>query len=116
MKRSSEFQWQTYDADLCSYPRFDSWHPPKRVLKKAARTLRGQRLIERNWEVHSLGESEEEGLQKWLVRPAIRLHELLPRNEIESLLDQFRRPSRDPVLGHTVSMLLTFSAGLELHG
>ncbi len=85
-------------------------------MKKALRTLRRERPIERNWEVQLLGDRGEQGLQEWLLRKGLRLHDLLPRREIEILLEQFRAPERDPALGYTVSMLLTFSAWLELHG
>ena len=112
----ARIKWQSYDANLYAYHRFDSWHLPRRIVKKAMRTLRRERPIERNWEVQLLGDRGEQGLQHWLLRKGLRLHDLLPRREIEILVEEFSAPDRDPALGYTVSMLLTFSAWLELHG
>ena len=112
----ARIKWQTYDANLYAYDRFSSWQVPKRILKKAVRMLRRQRPIERNWEVQLLGEVGQQGLDDWLLRKDLPLHDLLPPEQIEGLLARFRAHSRDPELGYTVSMLLTFSAWLELHG
>lgn len=112
----ARIKWQQYDSNLYAYHRFDSWHLPRRAVKKAGRALRRERPIERNWEVQLLGDYGEQGLREWLLRKGLRLHDLMPRREIEVLLEQFWAPERDPELGYTVSMLLTFSAWLELHG
>ena len=112
----ARIRWQTYDADLYSYHRFNSWHLPRRAIKKLTRTLRRQQPIERNWEVQLLGEQGRAGLQKWLLTEGLKLHDLVSRKKVIQLLEDFGRQDRDPDLGYTVSMLLTFSAWLELHG
>ena len=112
----ARIKWQKYDSNLYAHHRFDSWHLPRRAVRKALRTLRRERPIERNWEVQLLGDYGEQGLREWLLRKGLRLHDLMPRREVEVLLEQFRAPERDPALGYKVSMLLTFSAWLELHG
>jgi len=112
----ARIKWQPYDANLYAHHRFDSWHLPKRAVKKILRRLRRERPIERNWEIQLLGRPGENGLQEWLLRKGLRLHDLLPQREVEVLLEQFRAPDCDRALGYTVSMLLTFSAWLELHG
>ena len=112
----ARIKWQAYDTDLYSYHRFGSWHLPRRAVKKAWRAVQKESPVERNWEIQLLGESGERGLQEWLLRKGLQLHELLPRREVEDLLARFRVRKHDPALGYTVSMLLTFSAWLELHG
>jgi asparagine synthase (glutamine-hydrolysing) len=108
--------WQPYDANLYNYQHFDSWLLPKRAAKKAWRLLAGEKIIERNWEVQFGGKSGQSGLSHWLLRPGLRLHDLVSRKKIATLLETFRE---EPLLqgrGYTVSMLLTFSAWLELEG
>ncbi len=112
----ARIKWQQYDADLFTYHRFNTLHLPRRAIKKAVRMLRGSSQPERNWEIQLLGTEGAEGLQEWLLRKGLRIHDLLPKHEIEQLVARFQRMDRDPALGYTVSMLLTFSAWLELHG
>jgi hypothetical protein len=85
-------------------------------LKKAWRTLTGQRVIERNWEVQLLGETGRGGLRDWLLRPGLQLHEYVHPELVTDLLEAFYRSLLDPGCGYTVSMLFTFSAWLERYG
>ncbi len=106
--------WQVYDADLYTYQHFNNWLLPKRALKKAWRMIRQEQVIERNWELQFLGPEGECGLYHWLLQPGLRLHEFVPPAAIQELLQSFYGAPQ-PDLGYTVSMLLTFSAWLELH-
>jgi hypothetical protein len=87
----------------------------RRAGSKAWRIFRRERVIQRNWEVQFHGEDGRRGLESWLLRPGLRLHELVAAERIRELLDGFAtRP--DGSNGYTVCMLLTFSAWLEHHG
>ena len=59
------------------------------------------------------GEKGEAGLRHWLLRPGLRLHELVPKAKVEQLLNDFCVDPLKDGRGYTVSMLLTFSAWLE---
>jgi hypothetical protein len=109
-------RWQPYDANLYNYQHFDSWLWPKRAAKKAWRLLTKKKIIERNWEVQFGGHSGQEGLNHWLLRPGLRIHELVSKTKIAALLAAFREEPLKQDRGYTVSMLLTFSAWLELDG
>jgi len=108
-------KWQAYDTNLFRHQHFDSWLLPKRAVKKACRLLTRKRIIERNWEVQFGGEKGEAGLRHWLLRPGLRLHDLVSKKKIETLLEGFRVGPLQEGRGYTVSMLLTFSASLERH-
>jgi hypothetical protein len=107
--------WQVYDANLYQYQHFNTWLLPRRALKKAWRAVSGQKVLQRNWEVQFLQPAGRAGLENWLTRPGLRLHEFLPVVKITELLDSLYQQS-DGVKGYTVSMLLTFSAWLEMYG
>lgn len=108
--------WQVYDTNLYRYQYFNTWLLPKRALKKAWRILTGKKIVERNWEVQFLCPSGRAGLEQWLLRPGLRLHEFVSPNAIRQLLDDFYRAPLENGRGYTVSMLLTFSAWLETYG
>lgn len=109
--------WQQYDANLFRYQHFHTWQLPRRALKKAWRTLMQHHVIERNWEVQLLGDHGRGGLERWLLRPGLLLHELVTPAAIAELLAGFFANPRIDKRGYTVSMLLTFSSWLELqHG
>ena len=83
--------------------------------EKAWRMIRQEQVIERNWECSSLTQKAKSGLQHWLLQPGLRLHEyLFHRPQFRNCCKVFYA-SPQPDLGYTVSMLLTFSAWLELH-
>jgi len=75
--------------------------------------LSGRKIIERNWEVQFGGPGGEAGLSHWLLRPGLRIHDLVSRKKIATLLENFREDPLKQGRGYTVSMLLTFSAWLE---
>ena len=108
--------WQPYDANLYSYHRFNTWHIPKRALKKAWRILTRKPVIQRNWELQFLNDRGRGGLHDWLLRSGLKLHDLVSRESVKELLDAFYGDPSDPGKGYTVSMLLTFSAWLERYG
>lgn len=107
--------WQAYDANLYNYPYFNSWLLPKRAFKKLGRLLTGKQLIERNWEVQFLNEAGKAGLRQWLLTEGSKLHEFVTKNRIEAFLREFYAQP-DASHGYAVSMLLTFSAWLEVYG
>lgn len=79
--------------------RFESWNRLSQAIRTTLRTLRRERPIEHNWEVQLLGDCGEQDLREWLLRTGLRLRDLMPRREIEVLLEQFRAPARDQTLG-----------------
>jgi asparagine synthase (glutamine-hydrolysing) len=107
--------WQAYDADLYQYQWFNTLLLPKRILKRLGRMLGGKKVLERNWEVQFLSGQGRSGLENWLLKSGLRLHEFLPPAQIKMLLEDFYR-SPNASNGYTVSMLLTFSAWLEKYG
>jgi hypothetical protein len=89
------------------------WQLAKRATNKALRLMTGKKTIERNWEVQFTGEQGQAGLEHWLLRPGLRLHELVPIGKIATLLQNFRAEPLKEGRGYTVSMLLTFSVWLQ---
>ncbi|MGQ9698640.1 MAG: hypothetical protein ACUVRO_11690 [Armatimonadota bacterium] len=112
----ARIKWQPYDADLYSYHRHSTWHLPRRAFKKAWRVLTRQRVIQRNWEVQFLNDRGRDGLRQWLLRPGLRLHDLVSPSAVRELLGSFYANPSDSGLGYAVSMLLTFAAWLEHYG
>ena len=109
----ARIEWQPYGTNLYRHQHHDMWLLPKRAVKKALRLMTGKKIIERNWEVQLGGEKGEAGLRHWLLRPGLRLHDLVPKTKVEQLLKDFRAEPLKEGRGYTVSMLLTFSAWLE---
>ncbi len=85
--------WQVYDADLFTYQHYNTWLLPRRALKKAWRSLSDRRVIERNWEVQLLGETGRGGLQDWLLRPGLKLHEYLSPEKLAEPAGCFLPPA-----------------------
>lgn len=116
----ARINWQVYDANLYRYQQFNTWQLPKRTVKKAWREWRRhvvrRPVFERNWEVQFLNEDGRQGLQHWLLRPGLRLHEFAPPQAISNLLTNFYADPLAEKRGYTVSMLLSFSAWLEQYG
>ncbi len=112
--------WQVYDANLYRYQQFNTWQLPKRTVKKAWRELRRhvarRPVYERNWEVQFLNKDGRQGLQHWLLRPGLRLHEFASPQALSNLLTNFYADPLAEKRGYTVSMLLSFSAWLEQYG
>ncbi|MCL4849976.1 MAG: hypothetical protein KJZ78_01170 [Bryobacteraceae bacterium] len=108
--------WQVYDANLYHYQFHRNLLLPKRAWKKLRRTLSGQKVIERNWEVQFLNESGRRGLHEYLIRPGLKLHDLVAREQVQQLVDDLYHSPDSAALGYSVSMLLTFSAWLEQYG
>ena len=109
----ARIKWQVYDTNLFRYQFFTSWLLPKRAVKKAWWLLRGKQEIERNWEVQFLNSQGRRGLEHWLLRPGLRLHEFFPPAALAGLLQDFYQDPLVQKRGYTVSMLLTFSVWLE---
>ena len=112
----ARIKWQVYDADLWWYRFFHTWLVPKRAAKKAWRLLTRRQITERNWEVQFLNPQGRQGLERWLCRPGLRLHDLIPLKDLSQLLDDFYQQPVESKLGYTVCQLLTFSVWLEQFG
>jgi hypothetical protein len=112
----AKITWQAYDTDLFKYQHFDSWLLPKRAFKKAWRILMGKQVFERNWEVQFMGTEGRQGLNYWLLRTGLRLHEFVSPQKVGILLDSFYSAPLEQGRGYTVCMLLTFSVWLEKYG
>lgn len=108
--------WQVTGVDLYKGDQNSAWALPRRVVNKGKRLVTGHQVIERNWEVQFLGESGRRGLQQWLLRPGLRLHEFVPQSRVADLVESFYSDPLTDKRGYTVSMLLTFSAWLEILG
>lgn len=107
--------WQAGGANLYRYRSSRYWKLPIRAAAKARRILTGTKVLQRNWEVQFLSEAGRRGLENWLLKPGLRLHEFIAPAEVRKLLDDFT-VDPDGARGYTVSLLLTFSTWLELHG
>jgi hypothetical protein len=107
--------WQAGGANLYHYRSARYWKLPLRVAAKAGRILTGKKGLQRNWEVQFLSPDGRRGLEDWLLRPGLRLHEFVAPVEVRKLLYDFYADP-DATRGYTVSMLLTFSAWMEHHG
>ena len=108
--------WQKYGVNLFRYRYIDSLLLPERAIRKLWRKTTRHRPLERNWEVQLLGDDGRRGLNDTLLRPGLRVHELVARERIETLLRDFFAEPGVKGRGYTVSMLLTFSAWLERFG
>jgi hypothetical protein len=108
--------WQVTGVDLFKGNQNSTWSVSRRAINKGLRLIRGQKVIERNWEVQFLGESGQRGLQAWLLQPGLKLHELVPRSKVADLIDRFYSDPLADKRGYTISMLLSFSAWLEILG
>jgi hypothetical protein len=108
--------WQPYRANLYAYRYYNSWLLPRRALEKLWRSLTRQQVTERNWEVQFLCPQGRAGLNAWLLRPGLRLHEYFSPASLSQLLADFQVRSLDKEIGYTLSMLVTFSAWLETYG
>ncbi len=108
--------WQAYDADLFRYQYFNSLLLPKRAVRKAARMITRRTVVSRNWEIQFSGEQGKKGLEHFLLRPGLRIHEYYSPDSLQRLLTDFHTSAPDAGKGYAVSMLLTFSAFLEMYG
>jgi asparagine synthase (glutamine-hydrolysing) len=108
--------WQAAGKNLFKVGRPDPMELPRRAVKKGLRKLSGRRTIERNWEIQLLGRKGQDGLGQWLLQSGLLIHEFVPQPIVAELVTAFLANPLAGKRGHTVSMLLTFSAWLELHG
>jgi asparagine synthase (glutamine-hydrolysing) len=107
--------WQARGANLYCLESGRLRQLMARAAAKAWRVARRERVIQRNWEVQFRGDEGRRGLESWLMKPGLKLHEFVAPQRVRGLLDVFAaRP--DGSNGYTVCMLLTFSAWLEHHG
>ncbi|MBX3744359.1 MAG: hypothetical protein KF833_03550 [Verrucomicrobiae bacterium] len=105
--------WQETGVDLFSPAPAGVTALLHRLLNKLDRVRRGDPGWSRNWEVQFGGPQGRAGLELWLTRPGLRLHDLFPRAAIQDLLKTFAPGRSGGAEGYTVSMLLTTSVALE---
>ena len=103
--------WQATGRDLFHVSQGHDW---SRRAAGLARRLTAGRTPERNWEVQFAGRAGRSGLAHWLTRPGLALHEFVAPRAVADLLADFARDPYSDKRSYTVSMLLTFSAWLEL--
>jgi hypothetical protein len=107
--------WDVTGNSLFYHPRFKAVELSRRAWRKMWRIAARRPHVGRNWEVQFLNGTGKAGLREWLLRPGLKLHELVSPAAITNLLDGlFGAP--DAANGYTVSSLLTFSAWLEQYG
>jgi hypothetical protein len=109
--------WQTYGVNLYRYRSAPArlCVIPARAAARVRRVLTGRPAFQRNWEVQFSGEGGRRGLETWLLKPGLRLHEFVAPAEVRGLLDHLRAEP-NAARGYSASMLLTLSTWLEHHG
>ncbi|HET6384198.1 MAG TPA: hypothetical protein VFJ58_12465 [Armatimonadota bacterium] len=112
----ARIRWQEQDADLFNCQHHPARRLPRRVLKKVWRMADHRRRIQRNWEVQFLSASGRSGLESYLLRPGLRIHDLVPAAALRDLVGRFFKEPLAEKRGYTVSMALTISAWLEKYG
>jgi len=110
--RFARIPWQPYEASLYTYRWSPLWMKPVRAWRKLKRVVRGERPIQRNWEVQFFAPGQWEKLEGVLLKKGARLHEFVGPGKARALLEEFRAKP-DGANGYTVSMLLTFAVWLE---
>ncbi len=111
----AKITWQVTGQDLFHDGRTSYTGLAARVMSRGVRTLQGQKILERNWEVQFAGPQGRQGLNDWLLSPGLLLHNFVEPQVVAALLSAFRSDPYTDKRGYTVSMLLSFSAWLELH-
>ncbi len=108
--------WQAHGANLYWATGPELFRLPGRAMRKLIRLATGRHVVERNWEVQFLSESGRAGLERWLLAPGLKLHDLVPQAAVTALLQDFFAAPFVKGRGYRVAMLLTFSAWLENYG
>lgn len=106
--------WQATGGNLYKAGRRDPWSLPVRAINKGRRKLSGRPVIERNWEVQFLNPEGRQGLEHWLLRPGLPVHEFISARRLAGLIDEFYASPHTDKRSYPIAMLLTFSAWLEL--
>lgn len=106
--------WQDHRPFNLYYYQWDKkpWNLPYKIYDKLKRTVASKQLVQRNWELQFLGESNDKELQKWLFD-----NEFFKNLVSEDLVRQFyvNFKNGDAVYySHPVSMLLTLSLFTKL--
>jgi len=109
-------EWQAVETDLFRLRHERTWRLPRRALRRLARALRPPTARLRNWEVQLLDPSGRALVDRLLVGPGARLHDLVDATAAADLVARHRAAPTDPGLGYAVSALLTFAAWWEAWG
>ena len=86
---------------------------PTRIYNKLYRTITNTKIAQRNWEIQFLADNGRSKLEQSLLQKNLPLHEFVDSSVVQTLINEFYT-SPDRANGYTVSMLLTFSAWLEI--
>lgn len=98
-------EWQSAGANLY-WAEYGKWLSlPRRVVNKVKRTMRGEKAIQRNWEVQFLAPGGREKLTTSLMN---LVPEWVQQESLRKLIDQFYQ-TPDAANGYTVSMLVTLA-------
>lgn len=108
--------WQVTGTNLFKVGQPDPLEFARRAVKKGHRVLSGRRIIERNWEVQFLNPAGRRGLEHWLLRPGLQLHNFVSPKRLRSEIATFYASPWAAKRSYPISMLLTFSAWLEHQG
>lgn len=86
-------------------------HRIKSKIKRSYKTLRGRRLVQRNWELQFLGEENDRQLRAWLFDNR-EFEEWIPKELTNKVYQNFK--TQDMVYwSHPLSMLLTLAVFIK---
>lgn len=106
----ARIKWQEYDSNLYWYKYLNNRNLVYRIYKKLGRTLKGERPIQRSWEIFYLNTSGRQKLEEVFMTPAF--NSVIPDKYCKELLDNFyQNPSAGN--GYAISMLHTFARFIE---
>lgn len=92
-----------------------SWEPAlgllHRVVRKAERSVRRHRVLERNWEVQFLSGDAPQRLREHLLQPQTPLADIVDLKLVSQLIDEFLRVPNG-ANGYTVDALLTLDSSV----
>ncbi len=106
--------WQMTGSNLFRAGRPDPLAVVRRAVNKGRRMVSGRIVIERNWEVQLLNPDGRRGLEYWLLRPGLPIFEFISPQRLAGLIEAFYASPWADKRSYPITMLLTFSAWLEL--
>lgn len=104
--------WQKYDLNLYNYKYFNSIYLPRRIFRYINRLIKEKYLpietvVQRNWEIQFLGDSNSKALEYWLFGNPI-FHKIISQEIVKKYYDKFLNGDKVKY-SHAVSMMLTLS-------
>lgn len=109
MPALAEITWQDHRPFNLYHYHWDKkpWNLPYKIVDKIRRTLQPKTLIQRNWELQFVGDSNEKELQKWLFENP-DFSELLNKDLVSEFFTKFVNQNQ-VCYSHPISILLTLS-------